>query len=1810
MKKYWKHNTKKYIAGILTIALAAGVCQNYGSMEVSAQERTLPGIEKLVQDTVASADGTFHILEVVPSKSDATIGYLIGGEEPIKDGRKLSELPAASERTAAMTAIEGQLSSGSLTDIAGSDGPVSFSAYSEGGTRTEEIRGSFVKNTENNGNYSYVQTDPVYVPFTQGDSRERYNRLGSVENSNATNGNKKSVTPVYSSASDSTIAGASLEMSIVDGTDSYTALATQRYALKPYDPKNDNLSGKMSNITTVDFDANVYVGHEVYQKDATNNTYTYLGKVVLGKNPPSGYGTQSIGNSVTVVDSQPAATPVPTGEATGSVSDNDAEDVVVTHSISDNDAVVMKADDPETENDSSTQDAVVTYAENSSNNDKNLYILNLASTTPILWAKWEDETSSYTLTPPAEGYFLEFEKNDSADYYISKVTVSADGDYKLTESYEQDDNGKYVMESAGTVQTSYRGESGFSDTDNYDFIGDDTKDALDTITYNGGFYNKEWFKKEVLNLSGNSRYEAGSSSGTSGDIDRLKIEVTTLTVEELANLADPDVEAYYGVDLDSVDLIYLSGHGTYENEPTNAKAAAKWIAKKAFGIIDDAGTRSDSSRVPVIMDYGFYAENLAKSNKAMTNLALTLLRVSDTSTKLAQNIATKDGFWTKGLNDDGYIKNVNKIIQTAGTTAGVENAKNLTLDSLKEFLTENVYLYNDSTGNKAYAASDYLTDISENTARAWIYSAVLKEIQYENFLAEKSGNNADKLDEKITKASITRYILNWYMHRVTVKSSVRVLDLEPCYDFKSATTLTTDRVKEFMGRKDTYTGSVDIKQMSSAEFIGKVEDLNEKYDMIYLGAQVGAMNTDSSGNTVYNDTRMNGLIYSHVGDYYDYSGEDCNDRNRLRDASLNHKINNDSNDPNNGSDVYRGPGNDMNSTRYKEFMQFVQAGYPVVIADKFLNISSTDGQATASTVTMDKNSYFYQIVNFMVTSKDSDGNYLYWQKNVYAESQLLQNSSGMSTSLTERQNTFCNYMNLSKLSVEWVTTLGESAYPSGLTYGNKQEQQNQNYMGKIDGKYQLQYIFTMTNDAASSPVTTTYDCKLFVDKNADGRFAGSDYVEGQKVTASEELTGLKVYIRKGTEWQPVDPSTDSGTAHYELQTGNVYKVVRQLPDDYVGVIPWKLVFYDNADRLVRTAQSGYTAVPQQNGKRKIKILQLLSDKGNNWNLEQELKDSNSSFHGYITDLKDWDVTIKSISVTQLLQTEFGIGEWNCSEEDIKNCYERSYSYFQNYDMLIIGFADSYRFGYDYEWHRVANSQKDGYTDIYSNELGKARKNMAVGQAVQEYIESGRSVLFTHDTTSYVNDMASLIERKNDGQSNSTNSGWYWGYEFNKTIRAAVGLDRYGELAEYYAQMADRAPNDTERQKYQSYLATLNTYQYDTIKEPNTDIVLNQREGLTKYTVVRFWKKQLETLRVNRNYTGKWFPVNNALLYDAGYKESYGDKLIDGWKDPSWNKASYMLKGTYAKEGQSELALRATQVNEGQITQYPYLISKDEQKSLKVSATHYQWLQPNMELDRDGDGKNDIVVWYCLSDIYDNSKYPTNIYNICPNDVVNNYYIYNMRNVTYSGAGHSKPDSGAEMKLFVNTMIAAYNAGISAPSVAFKDDKGYDLNSIYVISDPVNNVILKAKDQGNVRSTENGDVVSVKFSAEDDNILSGNPQICVEFYKSAGNASDAKTIEGISEKVVSLNVSSVKDSSGNVVSVKDGRYEIGNNLTYTLTYPLSEMGLFDSNSGVLRSDAEATKVYVRVYTLFENGTKATPSASDSITISAQELFELN
>ena len=1864
MTMNWKRNSKKYIAGILTIALAAGVCQSYGSMEVKAQEKTLPGIEKLVYDTVSSGDA-FHILEIVPSKEDASIGYLIGGEEPVASGRKLSELPSQSERVNAMA----NLAANAGSDIVGANGLITVSPYTEAesGSRSEDLKGRFVYRGVG-GRYNYVLHGATYRKLNDNEttSEPRYARYTEMVKATELNRDAQSIIPTFSRISGS---GGQLEIRLSDGS---IAETKKTYGL-------DTSMAVPTGSSTSEFNVDDYIGLEMYQKNATTDSYTYLGTVVKGADLPEEYRPAAeTGQNLTTSSAQieageqeEAGNQTETGvqtktgnqaEAGGQAqagnqteagvqaeAGNQAETGGQTETGNQTEAGVQAqaADQaegmeskaylaattsgndpsykPETlttvpamsSTEENTATPVQTYAASGENVDirDNLYLLNHGSKPAILWAVWDSANNVYNFKSIADACFVKVTEN--GDYYVSYATLCADGDYRIEDSYVENQTGSYIRITASSVEIKTEGDTGFDNAQTYDFIGDDRENALETIRYNGGINNKEWFKKQVLNLSGTSRYESGSLSGTGGDIDQLKIEVTTLTVEELAKLVNPEEQAYYGVDLDNVDLIYLSGRGSYAAESVNMTSAATALTKMIFGIKDTTGERNNADRVPVVMDYGFYSQNkkLAEepnnnqNNKILTQMALTILKVSDNN--IAKEVASQgDAYWN-------------------GQTAA-----SLSLgDSVKEALYDNVYLNDDSA--TPYVASDFLTDCKGNAAKAATFGAVLKEIQYENFLAKKNNSNAALMAEEISKASITRYILNWYMHRVTVKSSIRVLDLEPCCDFnKTLESQLQNDVVNMMGMTGIYeASSINITQMSSAEFIGKIEDLNEKYDMIYLGARVGKMNTEN-GVTVYNDPQMKGLIYSHVGDYYDYATETdtenvtqaretYNARHRLQDSSLHHKDTNDDDPKNKSADVYRGPGNDMNSTRYEEFRQFIEAGYPVVLADTFIKygddkipVASTaklDETGTlVETGTLDTNSYFYKLVQFALTKEN--GQYLYWQKNVFTESQLKDNTADtkLGTTLSARRSLFCNYLNLSKLSVNWVTTDG-AAYPQELNYTGQYSASNGGSLKKIDGKYQLQYIFNLQNDAAISQTGTTYDCKLFVDKNADGRFSGSDYVEGKTYTSSEEVSGLTVYIGKGDEWIKVDPIATANGSRYELRTGETYRVIRALPEEYVGVIPWKLVFYDNADRLVRTAKSGYTSVPQQNGKKTIRVLQLLSNNNNNWNLHDE-QNGNTKFSNYIKGLTDWNVvgldevrsdgtvipstSIDSMTVTYLINDKLKIG--GTSDTDIQKIYQESYNLFQQYDMLILGFGDAYKFGYTYGAYDLTK-------EIPAGIMENVKRNMAVGWAVRDYIESGKSILFTHDTTSYVNNIQSVVQYNDNGKQEYTPNYWYWGYEFNKTIRASVGLDRYGALKEYYDQRRKNSTGE-EKKRAEEYFNTLQSYTFDEIKEPNSDNELWQKEGVTKYTVVRFLRSYLEDLRINGSSSVK-FPVENSLLKRAGYDGGY----------PGWNYPSSLLMGDYGGQWQS---LIATQVNDGQITQYPYQISSNELKEinnsyyqwLEISNTHYQWLQPNMELDRNGDGKNDIVVWYCISGVAEGNYQKTNIYNITPNDVVNNYYIYTMGNVTYSGAGHSTPSKDAEIKLFVNTMIAAYNAGVTAPSVSFKDKSGSRIQSVYMLYDPVNHIVLDDKNNG---------TISVNFQADDYNILAGGQQLCVEFYKScADDTSGAISVDGITGKVLRLKTDGedglkITDSNGKVISPTERNgvkncYPITNGATYTLKYSSDEMGLFctDKTGTILNERAQASTIYARVYTVYDNGSKVTPCGIAELSISAEELFELD
>ena len=191
-----------------------------------------------------------------------------------------------------------------------------------------------------------------------------------------------------------------------------------------------------------------------------------------------------------------------------------------------------------------------------------------------------------------------------------------------------------------------------------------------------------------------------------------------------------------------------------------------------------------------------------------------------------------------------------------------------------------------------------------------------------------------------------------------------------------------------------------------------------------------------------------------------------------------------------------------------------------------------------------------------------------------------------------------------------------------------------------------------------------------------------------------------------------------------------YKLEYELPNGYVGVIPWKLKASQATNEFRYDSKSGYFYRKNTVEKEKIKILQIdteltyvvKDEHGNNKTVSTSTFNmaDNKTFKDLLSKVDDFDVNIDHVYANE---------------------YADKYTdgYLNHYDMLVLGFGDMYSI-----------TNKNGCVD-----------------GIRNYIKSGKPVLFTHDTTSYAN--ASV-------------GNFIWGYDFNKIIRDVVGMDRYGILS--------------------------------------------------------------------------------------------------------------------------------------------------------------------------------------------------------------------------------------------------------------------------------------------------------------------------------------------------------------------------------------------------------------------------------------------
>ena len=664
-------------------------------------------------------------------------------------------------------------------------------------------------------------------------------------------------------------------------------------------------------------------------------------------------------------------------------------------------------------------------------------------------------------------------------------------------------------------------------------------------------------------------------------------------------------------------------------------------------------------------------------------------------------------------------------------------------------------------------------------------------------------------------AKAIRFIMGLEKNTNSQKESINILDLEPCAvsdKYLSKKGYLTELSFRFF-ICPTYVGKVNIVHQSSQEFIGKIEDLNSTYDMIYMGLYFGRLNIGSNGWPVYNDGNLQNKIYLHVGDQVTSRQEN--------EYNVNWPTNMDS--------VARGPGNDITKLKQDKLKDYLRAGLPIVVDVDLYQQNTTY---------IDQTSYIYKMFN---------------NKTEY--------SNLLSSSNPELGGKVATYFNKSGLILHVDRYPKE--YEGNSTDGtiNDSEYTNQT----------LSYGFYLEDSEYTSGMT--YTAKLYVDISRDGHFSSDEIVQSR-----DNLRADKTY----------------------------YTLSKTLNNNFVGAIPWKLVVSKDSNTAIRDMKEGFSAIKRSlSEKKEINVLQITDRDGSTLNLEQNVK-NNGLFKKYTANLNDYTInftTIDNVTFAGWYTASSRFNKYASVEE------KATKDKLSKYNMIIFGFSD--------------------YYGNISNQYG------ALDNVIY-YINSGKSVLMTHDVTSLYNVATPDMQ----------NSYYIKGYNFNLLFRGFLGMDRFGARTSS-ANDTPTAPDGT---------------------------IYKQKHGYTYQALARLAKE--------------------------------GQKSI------------------YPECGVYQLPVfthKASKLNGGQITRYPYQISNN----LDIAETHSQYYQLDME-------NEDIVVWYTL-DQDPNSTY--NQFACSANDASNNYYIYSKGNITYSGVGHKDiSNMDMEVRLFVNTIIAAYANGNNPPSV--------------------------------------------------------------------------------------------------------------------------------------------------------------------------------
>lgn len=584
---------------------------------------------------------------------------------------------------------------------------------------------------------------------------------------------------------------------------------------------------------------------------------------------------------------------------------------------------------------------------------------------------------------------------------------------------------------------------------------------------------------------------------------------------------------------------------------------------------------------------------------------------------------------------------------------------------------------------------------------------------------------------------------------------------------------------------------------------------------------------------------------------------------------------------------------------------------------------------------------------------------------------------------------------------------------------DENDKMNNNTQTDGKGNNILQYHIRIDGEA-----NTAYGLELYLDNNGNGIYEGciDHQIERYDNGATDSFTSESI-----SNLVIFDEDYKYFVTNNMLYSGHTYLITSVLPPTQIGLIPWKLEIYDQRGAgalqpifpyAVRYSEEGYTRIKPSNDSQKTTIRVL------QMNPKPNMKDNENPYVWF-----DEDYRINLGTTSSRVARQFN--EYVDNLEDFKIRVK----YLDNNKKFLRNNENWYE-----QFHGNKEKWKNYLLDNYDmliigfKDVAQFTTDPDFIYGFIEFKNAGRPIILSHDL---------VADASIDDELDKANDIRYF-------LR-----DISGQIRKYY-----NAAETTDPSKRNNYYFT-EYWTRGSRKVLNDNVYLGDYTDESGNRDIREYYKDVDMQNANRTMDN----ANRILMTNGRNTSYYIDRYLSGInvrnKRLSWdNKLTNTVK----------------LVNEGKISKYPYNLPE-----IAVRDTHAQNYQLDLEYDREGD----VLVWYNLT------GGTNNVYSGRYQDCRNNYYIYTKGNITYTGVGHYNGSffSGGEMaldypeiRLFINTMIAAYRSSPVKPYISvinedavtngntttlYMEDKDtgvgnyfYDKNLYYKIVDDTTNTDIK------------------------------------------------------------------------------------------------------------------------------------------------------